>query len=108
MPKSYPINQHWLHERFDHVNTILEHIRLAVHELRDNQALCANRCKTEMNEMYHRMRDLEQKQALANGASAHRKESQQIQNLGWQMLIALGTVGSAIGAFVGYLIGKVE
>lgn len=107
MKKSYAVNHKWLNERFNHVNTILDHIRRAMSDLGDSQARCANRCNADMNEMYHRIRELEQKQALTNGANAHKKESQQAKNLTWQMIIALGTAGSAIGVFVGYFIGKV-
>jgi hypothetical protein len=34
------------------------------------------------------------------------KENRQSENLTWQMIIALGTALSAVGAFVGYFIGR--
>lgn len=107
MEKSYGVHHGWLAERFNHVNTILDHIRTTLEELRDSHARCANRCTAEMNEVYHRLRDLEQEQALKNGVHAHKKESEQAKNLTWQMIIALGTAASAIGVFIGYAMGKV-
>jgi hypothetical protein len=106
MTKSYEIHQKWLDERFNHVNTVLDHISRAVEDLHDSHARCSSRCSVEMDEVYHRLREVEQKQAVKNGAEEHEKESKQAENITWQMIIALGTAASAIGVFVGYFMGK--
>lgn len=106
MTKYTETHQNWLDERFNHVNTILDHIKRTVEDLRDSHARCANRCVVEMGEVYHRLRELEEKQAVRTGAEEHRKASVQDQNVTWQMVIALGTAASALGAVLGYFVGR--
>jgi len=59
-----------------------------------------------MDKVYHRLRTVEHKQAAKNGAAEREKENRQSENLTWQMIIALGTALSAVGAFIGYFIGR--
>ncbi|MBI4965349.1 MAG: hypothetical protein HY913_18880 [Desulfomonile tiedjei] len=106
MWESYEAQQKWLEERFNHINTILANIQKNMSELKEMHSACVNRCNIEMDKVYHRLRHVEHKQAAKNGAEAHRKESIQSENLTWQMVIAMGTALSAVGAFVGYFIGR--
>ena len=106
MPVAYEVQHRWLEERFNHINTILTNIQHKMTELKEIHSTCANRCNTEMDKVYHRLRNVEHKQAAKNGAEEREKESRQSENLTWQMIIALGTALSAVGAFVGYFIGR--
>lgn len=96
----------WLDERFNHINTILTNIQTAVAELKDMHALCVRRCSHDMDKVYQRLRNVEQKQAAKNGAEEHKRKSKEAESLTWQMIIAFGTALSAIGAFIGYFIGR--
>ncbi len=106
MTGSYETQQRWLDERFNHVKTILKNIQRTVEEVKESHNRCANRCGTEMGEVYHRLRDVEHKLAATNGAEEHKKEANRLRNLTWQMIIAVGTALSAVGAFLGYMMGK--
>jgi len=96
----------WLDERFNHINTILSNIQAVVAELKDMHVLCVRRCSNDMDRVYHRLRNVEQKQAAKNGAEEQRRKRQEAENLTWQMIIALGTALSATAAFIGYFIGR--
>ncbi len=106
MWESYEAQQKWLEERFNHINTILGNIQKSMAELKEIHAACFNRCNTEMDKVYSRLRQVEHKQAAKNGADEHEKQNRQSENLTWQMIIALGTALSAVGAFIGYFIGR--
>jgi len=106
MWESYEAQQKWLEERFNHINTILSNIQENLGELKEIHAACVNRCSAEMDKVYHRLRNVEHKQAAKNGAAEREKENRQSENLTWQMIIALGTALSAVGAFIGYFIGR--
>lgn len=96
----------WLDERFRHLDTVLDHIRQSLAELKDNQARCVNRCAAEMHQVYARLRDIERKEAARNGARKNQQDARQLRNLGWQMVIALATAASAIGVFLGYFVWR--
>jgi|UniRef100_A0A7C4AQH0 uncharacterized coiled-coil protein SlyX len=96
----------WLDERFSHLATALDHIRQSIDELKDNQIRCVNRCSSEMRQVYERLRDVENRQAARNGAHEHERDARELRNIGWQMVIALATAASAIGAFLGYFVWR--
>jgi len=106
MSGTYETQQRWLDERFNHVKTILSTIQRTVEEVKESHSRCANRCNTEMGEVYHRLRDVEHRLAARNGADEHKKEAKRSRNLTWQMIIAMGTALSAVGVFLGYMMGK--
>jgi len=106
MTESYEAHQKWLEERFNHLNTILKNIQRTVDELKESRTNCIARCNTKMNEVYHRLREVERRQAAKNGAEEHKRDFIRSRNLTWQMIIALGSALSAAAIFVGYLMGK--
>jgi len=106
MWESYEAQHKWLDEKFNHINTILGNIQKSMAELKGIHAACVSRCNTEMDKVYDRLRNVEHKQAAKNGAEEREKQNRQSENLTWQMIIALGTALSAVGAFIGYFIGR--
>ncbi|MCL5126103.1 MAG: hypothetical protein M1511_16700 [Deltaproteobacteria bacterium] len=106
MTDATDIQHKWLEERFNHVNTVLAHIRESVDHLRLTQAAFMNRCSTEMTDLIDRVRETERKQAIQAGHEENRKHAQATLNLRWQMIIAFGTAISGIAAFIGYFMGK--
>lgn len=104
--KDYPHGR-WLNERFEHINTILNHVKDAVDKVREDQSRFIQRCECEMYSVGNRIREIERRQDEMTGARMNLDESQNRQNLTWQMLIALGTAFSAIAAIAGYFVGKV-
>lgn len=96
----------WLDERFNHINTILSTIQTTMAELKEMHGLCVKRCSSEMDGVYQRLRQIEHRQAVKNGAEEHHRKRKEAESLTWQMIIAFGTALSAIGAFVGYFIGR--
>ncbi len=95
MTESVDIQHKWLEERFNHVNTVLGHIRETV-----------DRLSTQMTDMLTRVQETELKQAIQIGHEENRKHTQASQNLRWQMIIAFGTAISGVAAFIGYFMGK--
>jgi len=106
MWESYEAQHKWLDEKFNHINTILGNIQKSMADLKEIHAACVNRCNSEMDKVYNRLRHVEHKQAAKNGAEESEKANRQSENLTWQMIIALGTALSAVGAFIGYFIGR--
>lgn len=106
MTEEWNARQKWLEERFNHIDTILSYIRKAVEELKEDRVECARRCAVEMGDMSSRMREVERKQTLQNGAEEREKDSLQSRYVTWQMVVAFATALSTVGVFLGYLIGK--
>ena len=106
MTDSIDIQHKWIEERFNHVNTVLGHIRETVDHLRETQIEFMNRLSTQMADMLARIRETERKQAIETGHKENRKHAQDSQNLRWQMIIAFGTAISGVAAFIGYFMGK--
>ncbi|MGP8281979.1 MAG: hypothetical protein ACLQT6_04625 [Desulfomonilaceae bacterium] len=106
MTDSIDIQHKWLEERFNHVNTVLGHIRETVDRLRETQIEFMNRCSTQRTDILTRVQESERKLAIQTGHEENRKHTQASQNLRWQMIIAFGTAISGIAAFVGYFMGK--
>ncbi len=106
MTEEWDSRQKWLEERFNHIDTILSYIQKAVEELKEDRLECARRCGVEMSDMSGRLREVERKQTLKNGAEEHEKDSLQSRHVTWQMIVAFATALSTVGVFLGYLIGK--
>jgi hypothetical protein len=106
MNENIPMNHHWLEERFNHINTILGHIRETVDHLRETQAEFMNRCSTQMADLSVRVQKAEHNQAVQLGYEENHHRYEASQNLRWQMIIAIGTAISGAAAFVGYFMGK--
>ncbi|MGB9618273.1 MAG: hypothetical protein ACP5M0_14355 [Desulfomonilaceae bacterium] len=106
MTETIEMERKWLDERFSHLDTVLDHIRQSLAELKDAQARCVNRCASERREMHERLRRVERRQAAQNGAREHERDARQLRNLSWQMVIALATAASAVGAFLGYFVWR--
>lgn len=106
MTDSIDIQQKWLEERFNHMNTVLAHIRETVDYVRETQIEFMNRCSIEMMDILARVQETERKQAVQAGHEENRKHTQASQNLRWQMIIAFGTAISGVAAFIGYFMGK--
>lgn len=106
MIDSTDIRNKWLDEKFEHVNTILTHVKDAVDKVREDQSRFINRCDCEMNHVKTRLRDIERRHDEMIGVNKNINETRASRNLTWQMLIALGTGFSALAALVGYFMGK--
>ena len=101
------IQTKWLEEKFEHINTVLGHVRDSVDKVREEQSRFITRCDCEMNSVNLRIREIERRQDEMTGAKNSMTESRSRQNLTWQMMIALGTAFSALAALIGYFMGKV-
>jgi hypothetical protein len=106
MTDTSDIQRKWLDERFNHINTILSHIRETVDHLKETQADFMNRSSIQMTDLLIRIQDTERHQAVQRGREENRMRTETSQNLKWQMIIALGTAISGVAAFVGYFMGK--
>ncbi len=106
MSDAFEMERKWLEERFSRLETVLDHIRQSLTELKDNQVRCFNRCASDMHHVHQRLRDIERRDAVRNGAEEHERNMVQLRNLSWQMVIALATAASAIGAFLGYFVWR--
>ena len=101
MSETWEIERKWLDERFSRLETVLEYIRQSLAEVKDNQIRCFNRCRSEMRSVHERLSAVERREAARNGAEEHERDIRQLRNLSWQMVIALATAASAVGAFLG-------
>ena len=106
MNQDTSVNSQWLDERFNHVNTILVHIRETVDLLRETQAEFMNQCSTQISDLSARVQKAEHKQAVQFGHDENHLRYEASQNLRWQMIIAIGTAISGAAAFVGYFMGR--
>lgn len=107
MVDSVEIQNKWLDERFNHINTVLSHVKDAVDKVRREQSRFITRCDCEMHSVSMRIREIERRHDEMTGAKKNMTESHNRQNLTWQMMIALGTAISALAATIGYFMGKV-
>ncbi len=96
----------WLEEKFEHINTVLGHVRESVDKVREEQSRFITRCDCEMNSVSMRVREIERRQDEMIGATKSVTESRSRQNLTWQMMIAVGTAFSSLAALIGYFMGK--
>jgi hypothetical protein len=106
MTDALDIQNKWLAEKFEHINTILNHVKDSIDKLRDDQSAFICRCDSEMTQMGMRLREIERRHDEMKGGDKNRNELQTRQNLTWQMLIALGGLFSALAAIAGYFMGK--
>jgi len=106
MSDALDMEKKWLEERFSRLDTVLDHIRQTLNELKDNQSRCVDRCHSQMSRISERLRELEHGQAARNGAQEHEREARQTANVSWQMVIALASAASAMVAFLGYVLWR--
>jgi hypothetical protein len=99
-------HQRWLEEKFSHVNTVLDHIRKSVDDVKSSQEKCMTNCNSQLNSLHLRLLAAETRQAETRGAQDFVRDVKQSANVTWQMVIALGTALSGLAAFVGYFLGK--
>ncbi len=104
---SNDIQAKWLDERFEHINTMLAHVRDSVDKVREDQSRCINRCDYEMNAFNTRLREIERLQDEMAGAGRNKVECRDRQSLTWQMVMAIGAVFSAMAAVITYVVGRV-
>lgn len=107
MIEAADIQSKWLEEKFEHVNTLLGHVRDSIDKVREEQSRFITRCDCEMNSVSMRIREIERRHDEMTGARIGMTDSHNRQNLTWQMMIALGTAFSALAALIGYFMGKV-
>jgi len=103
---TFELEKKWLEERFNHLDTVLNHVRETLHELKDSHSRCVNRCAAEMAGISDRLWDLERSQAARNGVREHRRDARQSANVNWQMVIALASAASAAVALLGYVLWR--